>query len=242
MKTLSVNLDHVATLREARKEPFPDPVKASLLVEMGGGDGITVHIRQDRRHIKERDLELLRRVVHTELNIEMAAEKEMLNLALSIKPDIVTLVPERPDELTTEGGLDLVSHYTRIKEATSILKENGITVSVFLEPEQKQIETAKELGIDRVELNTDRFSREWRKSRDALLRLKESAELSRKIGLKVHAGHGLNYENIPVLLENVEEIEGFSIGFSIIARSIYVGLEQATREMKRLIELYSKRR
>ena len=241
MKKLSVNLDHVATLREARKEPFPDPVKASLLVELGGGDGITVHIRQDRRHIKERDLMLLREVVHSELNIEMAAEEEMIKIAKKVKPDIVTLVPEKPEELTTEGGLDVINNEKRIKYTVEALKSEGILVSIFVEPDITQINKVKEIGADRIEINTDKFSKNWKKDRYILEQLKNIAHESNLLDLKIHAGHGLNYENISLLLENVKEIEGFSIGFAIVARAIYVGLKEATREMKRLIEFYSKK-
>ena len=240
MKKLSVNLDHVATLREARKEPFPDPVKASLLVEIGGGDGITVHIRQDRRHIKERDLMLLREVVYTEFNVEMAAEKEMIEVIKDIQPDVVTLVPERAEELTTEGGLDVINNEDRIRQTIEKLKSNGMLVSIFVEPDLTQIEKIKEIGADRIEINTDKFAKDWRKNDSILSDLKSVSQEAKSLGLKVHAGHGLNYENIPFLLKNVEEIEGFSIGFSIIARSIYVGLKEATKEMKNLIEFYSK--
>lgn len=234
MKKLSVNLDHIATLREARKEPFPDPVQAALLCELGGADGITVHLRSDRRHIKERDLELLRRTIKTELNLEMATTEEMLKIALRVKPDVVTLVPERPEELTTEGGLDVIRNFSLIKRRISQLKKVGIITSIFIEADRDQIEKAKEAGADKVELNTDAYARRWRKSEKELERIKEKAKYSSEIGLRVHAGHGLDYWNI-IPIAQIPEIEGFSIGFAIVARAVLVGLKEAVSEIKRLI-------
>jgi|UniRef100_A0A7C3UQJ5 pyridoxine 5-phosphate synthase len=236
MKILSVNLDHIATLREARKEPFPDPVQAALLCELGGADGITVHLRTDRRHIKERDLRLLRETIKTELNLEMATTEEMLKIALKVKPDVVTLVPERPEELTTEGGLDLIKNFSLVKKRISQLKDKGILTSIFIEPSRNQIEKAKEAGADKIELNTDTYAREsWRrKGLPHLTRIKEMASYAQKLGLLVHAGHGLNYWNI-IPLAKIPEIEGFSIGFAIVARAVFVGLKEAVSEMKRLV-------
>jgi len=236
MKRLSVNVDHIATLREARKEPFPDPVQAALLCELGGADGITVHLRSDRRHIKERDLLLLRETIKTELNLEMALTEEMLKIALKVRPDIATLVPERPEELTTEGGLDVTKNFSLVKKRISQLKDKGVVISVFIEPSRNQIERAKEAGADKVELNTDAYARESRGKRGLtqLARIKEMAHYSSEIGLLVHAGHGLNYWNITPLAK-IPEIEGFSIGFAIVARAVFVGLKEAVSEMKRLV-------
>ncbi len=233
MKHLSVNLDHVATLREARKESFPDPVQAAVLCELGGADGITVHLRQDRRHIKERDLELLRATIKTELNLEMAATEEMLNIALKVRPDVVTLVPERPEELTTEGGLDVIKNFPVIQEAIGKLKSNGIITSIFIETDREQIKKAKEAGADKIEINTDAYSKE--KEREKILsRIRDVASYATSIGLRVHAGHGLNYTNISDICQ-ITEITGFSIGFAIVARAVFVGLKEAVNEMKRLI-------
>jgi len=234
MKKLSVNLDHVATLREARKEDFPDPVQAALLCEIGGADGITIHLRQDRRHVKERDLELLRRTIKTELNLEMAPTKEMLNIALTYKPDWVTLVPESPEEVTTQGGLDLLKTYPQVKEVVSALNANGIKTSIFIEADKKQIEKAKELNALAIEINTDLYTKDIKNREKYLKEIKEASEFAASLSLLVHAGHGLNYHNIIPLLQ-IKEIEEFAIGFAIIARAVYVGLKEAVYEMKRLI-------
>ncbi|MEO0098409.1 MAG: pyridoxine 5'-phosphate synthase [candidate division WOR-3 bacterium] len=236
MKKLSVNLDHVATLREARKESFPDPVQAALLCELGGADGITVHLRSDRRHIKERDLRLLRETIKTELNLEMATTEEMLRIALQVKPDVVTLVPERPEELTTEGGLDVVKNFSLIKKRINQLKGAGIITSIFIEADEKQVVRAKEAGADKIEINTDAYAKKSRKGKagEELERIKKIARHCSEIGLLVHAGHGLDYWNI-IPLAQLEEIEGFSIGFAIVARAVFVGLKEAVSEMKRLV-------
>ncbi len=234
MKKLSVNLDHIATLREARKENFPDPVQAAILCEIGGADGITVHLRQDRRHIKERDLELLRKTIKTELNLEMAPTKEMVNIALTHKPDWVTLVPESPEEVTTQGGLDLLKTYPVVKEIINKLIDAEIKVSIFIEADKNQIEKAKELNACAIEINTDLYTKDIKNRERYLKEIKEASEYASSLSLKVHAGHGLNYHNIIPLLK-IKEIEEFAIGFSIIARAVYVGLKEAVYEMKRLI-------
>lgn len=239
MKTLSVNVDHIATLREARKEVFPDPVHAAVLAELGGADGITCHLRGDRRHIKEEDVEKLKRVIHTELNLEMAATKEMVDIALRIKPHQVTLVPERPEEITTEGGLDLKKAFKDIKEAAKKLIDGGIRLSVFIEAEKESIALAKKLGAEVVELNTNLYSKEIEKRIEILKKLSTAAKYGVKQGLKVHAGHGIDYKNIIPLL-SIEEITGFSIGFSIIARAVFTGIKEAVLEMKKIIETHSK--
>ncbi|MEO0086673.1 MAG: pyridoxine 5'-phosphate synthase [candidate division WOR-3 bacterium] len=234
MKKLSVNLDHIATLREARKENFPDPVQAAILCEIGGADGITVHLRQDRRHIKERDLELLRKTIKTELNLEMAPTEEMVNIALTYKPDWVTLVPESPEEVTTRGGLDLLKTYLVVKEITNKLRDAGIKVSIFIEADKRQIEKAKELNACAIEINTDLYTKDIKNREKYLKEIKEASEYAFSLSLNVHAGHGLNYHNIIPLLK-IKEIEEFAIGFAIIARAVYVGLKEAVYEMKRLI-------
>lgn len=232
-----MNLDHIATLREARKEAFPDPVQAAVLVELGGADGITVHLRQDRRHIKERDLRLLRQTIKTELNLEMAAVEEMRDIALDIKPDVVSLVPESPEEVTTQGGLDLVSNLSKVMPIAQVLKKAGIEISVFIEAERPQIEAALKLGADRIEINTDLYSKDIEHREEILKGIKSLAEFAARKGLTVHAGHGVDYKNIIPLLK-IPEITGFSIGFSIIAKAVFTGLKEAVAEMKRIMEIY----
>ncbi len=237
MKRLSVNLDHIATLREARKEPFPDPVQAASLAELGGADGITIHLRQDKRHIKERDLWLLRETIKTELNLEMASTEEMVRIALKFRPDVVTLVPERPEELTTEGGLDVIKNFQRIKRVIATLRRSGIETSIFIEGDKNQIEKAKEAKADKIEINTDAYAKGWqdeKRREENLRKIREVATYAKEIGLAVHAGHGLNYWNIAPIAA-IKEIEGFSIGFAIVARAVFVGLKEAVFEMKRLL-------
>ncbi|MEO0072417.1 MAG: pyridoxine 5'-phosphate synthase [candidate division WOR-3 bacterium] len=234
MKKLSVNIDHVATLREARKELVPDPVHAAVLAELGGADGITVHLRADRRHIKERDLELLRYVIKTELNLEMAATPEMLKIALKVKPDLITLVPERPQELTTEGGLDLKKNYRVLKPIVQKIKAAGMRLSFFTEADREQITMAHKLGADLIEINTNLYSKEKKNPQGVISKISEEAQFAQELGLLVHCGHGINYQNISPLLK-IKEISGFSIGFAIIARAIYVGITNAVKEMKELI-------
>ena len=237
MRKLSVNIDHIATLREARKEAVPDPVQAAVFAELGGADGITIHLRSDRRHIKERDLELLRKTIKTELNLEMAATDEMLKVALEIKPDMITLVPERPDELTTEGGLDLVKYYKRIKPIAGKIKKAGINLSCFIETDKHQVSTAKKLGAEQIEINTNLYSKDI-KNRDKILnKIAIVAKYAKKQGLRVHCGHGIDYWNVGPILE-ITEIEGFSIGFSIIARTVFIGLKEAVSEMKNIIKRF----
>lgn len=241
MKRLSVNIDHIATLRQARQAQVPDPVQAAVLAELGGADGITVHLRQDRRHINERDVSLLKATIKTELNIELAAAPAMIQIATKVKPAQVTLVPETPDELTTEGGLDLVRNFERLAATVKTLKRSGIRVSAFIEADPAQIEAAAKLGCDLIEINTDRYSRsslaEGQLANDELMKIAEASEQAAKLCLQVHAGHGIDYRNIVPLL-GISQIEGFSIGFSIIARSVFTGLREATSEMKRIMEVH----
>jgi len=238
VKSLSVNIDHIATLREARRESFPDPVHAAVLAELGGADGITIHLRHDRRHIRERDAELLKAVLKTELNMELAATPDMAKIARTVKPAQVSLVPETPEEVTTQGGLDLVRGFARIAPIAKSLKKGGIRLSAFIEADTRQIEAAARLGCDLIELNTDRYCRtpgaDPRFPSPELVKLREAAKAAAELGLRVHAGHGIDYRNIVPLLE-IPELDGFSIGFSIVARAVFTGLAAATREMKRTI-------
>ncbi len=231
---LSVNIDHIATLREARKELFPDPVYAAVEAELGGADGITVHLRGDRRHIKERDLELLRQIIKTELNLEMAATQEMTEIALKIKPDRITLVPESPGEVTTQGGLDLLNIKENLKPYISKFQDNNIKIGIFLDPTPDQIKEAVRIGARYIEINTNEFSKNP-KSKDELIRIARVAKAARREGLIVHAGHGIDYKNIKALL-SLSEITSYSIGFAIIARAVFVGLRQAVREMVNIIK------
>ncbi|MBS4015726.1 MAG: pyridoxine 5'-phosphate synthase [Candidatus Latescibacteria bacterium] len=234
MRKLSVNIDHIATLRQARKEPVPDPVHAAFLVELGGADGITVHLRTDRRHINERDLELLRKTIKTELNLEMAATKEMLEIAQRVKPDVVTLVPERPDELTTEGGLDVVKNYQRIKPIAEQVKKAGIRLSFFIETDIKQVQTVKSLYADQIEINTNQYTKDIKNQSKIIKKIEKTARYAHQKGLLVHCGHGIDYWNIQPILQ-ISEVSGFSIGFSIIARAVMIGLKQAVQDMKNII-------
>ena len=238
VRTLSVNIDHVATLREARGEAFPDPVQAAVLVELGGADGVTVHLRQDRRHISDRDVELLRKTVRTELTIEMVGTEEMTRIACKVRPDQVTLVPELVTEKTTTRGINLLKEARGLSARVKRLKRAGIRVSVFIEPDPKQVAAAAELGAGVVELNTDRYCRERKQRYDILEQMTEAAREAWMSGLRVDAGHGLDYLNVVPLAER-DIVDGFSIGFAIVARSVAVGLCAAVAEMKHLLEVYS---
>jgi pyridoxine 5-phosphate synthase len=235
--TLGVNVDHVATLRQARRSSYPDPVAAAVLAELGGADQITIHLREDRRHIQERDLRLMRQTVQGKLNLEMAATKEMSALAYEHKPDMVTLVPEKREELTTEGGLDVVSGREQLREVVRFLKDGDIRVSLFIDPDIDQIRAAHKIGADAVELHTGA----WCEARNSdirqreLQRLVDSAKTAAKIGLAVYAGHGLNLRNIAPVAA-IEEITEFNIGHSIIAQAVLIGMERAVREMRLAIE------
>lgn len=233
---LAVNVDHFATLREARRSDEPEPVLAALLAEQAGAEGIVCHIRGDRRHIKERDLELFKKLVKTKLNIEMAATEEMKRIALEIKPDVVSLVPEREDELTTEGGLDVISNEDHLKAHVQSLKRAGIKVSIFVDPNIEQIEACSRTGVDLIEINTAKYSESKPgEERDkSLEEVKKCSECGYKLGLEIHAGHGLDYKNV-LPISTVPEIFEFSIGFSIVARSAIVGIDLAVREMLDLI-------
>lgn len=236
MMTLNVNVDHIATLRQARGGTEPDPVAAAVICELAGANGIVCHLREDRRHIQDRDVELLRQIVSTKLDLEMAAVEEIIQIALRIKPDLVTIVPEKRLELTTEGGLDVASDLTRFTELVKRMHDSGIEVSFFVEPEKKQIEAVLQTGARIVELHTGVYSnlKDEMKIAKELERLRESADFAKNSGLTVVAGHGLNYRNI-VGICKIPSIDELSIGHSIISRSAFVGLERAVREMIEII-------
>jgi pyridoxine 5-phosphate synthase len=229
---LGVNIDHVATVRQARRAAEPDPVHAAVLAEMGGADGITVHLRSDRRHIQDRDVEILRQVVKTRLNVEMAATQEMLKIALTVKPEQVTLVPERREELTTEGGLDVVLNSVQLKPTVKMLEEGGIRVSLFVDPDIEQVKEAHKVDAHAIEINTAAYAdaRDDRSRDAALKRVVDAARLGLRLGLAVHAGHGLTYQNVRAVAR-VSEISELNIGHSIVARALLVGMERAVREM-----------
>jgi pyridoxine 5-phosphate synthase len=236
-----VNVDHVATVRQARGGSEPDPVEAADLAIRGGADGITVHLREDRRHIQDRDLRFLKRRVPVELNLEMAAVKEIITIALKIRPDMVTLVPEKRMELTTEGGLDLKENGLLIKKAVDRIQGEGIPVSLFINPAITDVNLSKETGAEMVEIHTGRYSDNKGKGQTVeLKRVREAAKRAINTGLIVNAGHGLNYENVRKIA-SINGIRGLYIGHSIIARSLFVGIEKAVREMKRLINIVEKR-
>lgn len=236
MALLGVNIDHVATVREARKTNEPDPVWAASLAELGGADGITLHLREDRRHIQERDLHLLRQTVAVKLNLELACADDVLNIACTAKPFQATLVPERREEVTTEGGLDVAGQRARVGDAVKRLRDAGIVVSLFLDPDQRQIDAAAELGAQAVELHTGAYAHATAKfaGEDELNLLKVAAKQVVGAGLTLHAGHGLTYRNVKPVAAIPQMCE-LNIGHSIIARAIMVGLEQAVRDMKLLI-------
>jgi pyridoxine 5-phosphate synthase len=233
MIRLGVNIDHVATLRQARRGHEPDPVAAAVLAMLGGADGVTVHLREDRRHIQERDLRLLRPLVTNRLNLEMAAVDAIADLACEIKPDEATLVPERREELTTEGGLDIVAHEAAVARIVQRLKACDIHVSLFIDPNAVQIHQARMLGAQAVEIQTARYAEaKTQAARDEeLSALREAALLARDQGLHVHMGHGLNYTNVQAVAA-IEMVEELNIGHSIMSRAVLVGMERAVRDMK----------
>lgn len=238
MPALGVNIDHVATVRQARRTIEPDPVWAAVLAELGGADGITLHLREDRRHIQDRDLQVMRQTVQVKMNLEMAAEEEMTAIALSVKPDQVTLVPEKREEITTEGGLDVVANAAKIKTCVEQLKAAGIEVSLFIDPDERQIETAKTLQVDAVELHTGRYADAANaQARDQEFdQLVTATHLGIDHDLLVHMGHGLTYRNVSPIAE-IDGVSELNIGHSIVARALMVGFEEAVREMKSLVTL-----
>ncbi len=236
MPKLSVNVDHVATVRQARGGKSPDPVAAALLAELAGADGIIVHLREDRRHIQDRDVEVLRSTVKTRLNLEMANTEEILRIALRVKPDMATFVPERRQELTTEGGLDVKGNAASLGKTIGRLKEAGILSSLFIDAEPVQVEASRQAGADFVEIHTGKYSdAQGEKDRgEEFERILRAIQLARRMGLRVNIGHGLDYQNVGAFAA-VPDIEEYSIGHSIIARAVLVGLDRAVREMKELI-------
>ena len=236
MATLGVNIDHVATIRQARRAPEPDPVWAAALAELGGADAITVHLREDRRHIQDRDLEVLRRTVQVKLNLEGAIAPAMVEIACLVKPDQVTLVPERREEITTEGGLDVVVHRAATQEAVRRLHGAGIAVSLFIDPSPEQIAAAAELGVEAVELHTGSYANATSAAEQGLrlTDLARGGELVRRAGLALAAGHGLTYRNV-VPVARLEGMGELNIGHSIVARAVLVGFTQAVKEMKALL-------
>ncbi len=235
-KRLGVNVDHVATLRQARMGSAPDPVAAAAIAELSGADGITAHLREDRRHIQDRDLEILARTVQTRINLEMAATEEMVGIAVRIHPFSATIVPEKREEITTEGGLDVLSQRETLHEAVSRLQEAGIHVSLFIDPDLAQVRAARQVGADAVEIHTGTYCHAFRVGRyeKEFGKIRTASAHGRNSGLKVYAGHGLDLRNIVPIL-SLPEVEEFNIGHSIIARAVFVGLGQAVREMADLI-------
>lgn len=236
MPSLGVNIDHVATLREARRTNEPDPVHAAVLAEMGGADGITVHLREDRRHIQDRDLRLLRQTIRVGLNLEMAVTDEMTRIALEVGPDQVTLVPEKREELTTEGGLDVAGRKSRVEAVVTQLQHAGIRVSLFIDPNQAQIEAAAALGADAIEIHTGGYAdaATMNDRAAAFDQLVESAGLAVAAGLQLNMGHGLTYRNVRAVAM-IPDLQELNIGHSIVSHAVLVGFERAVREMKQLI-------
>lgn len=234
---LGINIDHIATLREARGTSYPEPAVGALLSEYAGCNSIVAHLREDRRHIKERDILLIKQAIKVPFNMEMAVNKDIVDFALKIKPEQSTLVPERRRELTTEGGIDVVdkANYKKVERAVKTLQQKGVTVSLFIDPAKKQIEQAKKIGADLIEFNTGRYS-EAKTAKDIkkeLSKIKEAAKFAKQLGFFVAAGHGIDYENVKEIVK-IKEIEELNIGHSIICRSIFVGLVAAVEEMKNL--------
>ena len=237
MAYLSVNVDYIAVIRESRKTDEPDPVYAAGIVELAGAHGITAHLREDRRHIVDRDIRLLREVVRLPFNLEMAATEEMLGIASDIIPDQVTFVPEKRQEITTEGGLDVIGNQEKMADAVSLMKEKGIVTSLFIDPDRKQIEKSGEIGAQCVELHTGEYAnaKTVLESDKHLASLADAACFAGENGLEVHAGHGLTYINVSGI-SAISEIKGLYIGHSIMARAIYAGLDRAVREMLQLVK------
>ena len=236
MASLGVNIDHIANVRQARRTVEPDPVPFAMLAELGGADGITVHLREDRRHIQDRDVDLLRQTVRSRLNLEMAATEEMVTIALRVRPDMVTLVPERREEVTTEGGLNVTGQQDSIRAMVDRLQHGGIPVSLFVDPEAMQLEACRASGACWVELHTGRYAEaSWPQQPLELARLIEGSATARQLGMRVNAGHGLTYQNVEPIAA-IDGMEELNIGHTIVARALAVGLQQAVREMKSLIQ------
>jgi pyridoxine 5-phosphate synthase len=234
---LGVNIDHVATVRQARGVNYPDPIIAAGIIELAGADGIVCHLREDRRHIQDRDLKLLREVIQTRLNLEMAATEKMICIAMATKPDIVTFVPEKREELTTEGGLDVIKNFHSLKKAIQRLQKTGITVSLFVDPRNSQIKASEEVGANAIEIHTGHYcdAKSLTETDTELKKIFDAVGEASKRGLQIAAGHGLNYVNVRRIKE-IKEIEELNIGHSIIARAVLTGLDQAVREMIAIIK------
>lgn len=237
MVKLGVNIDHVATIRQARREEDPDPVIAAQICERAGAHSIVAHLREDRRHIQDRDILVLRKTVKTRFNLEMSLQQQIVDMACKVRPDQVTLVPERRQELTTEGGLDVVKLSGRIKKASQQLKNNGIVVSLFIEANKKQIQAAHNLGIKMIELHTGTYARAYsdRDSAELLKHINAMCQFARGLGITVNAGHGLNYENVKPIAK-IKGIAELNIGHSIVSRAVFVGMEKAVKEMVSLLK------
>jgi pyridoxine 5-phosphate synthase len=241
---LHINIDHVATVRQARRTDEPDPVRAAVLAELAGADGITVHLREDRRHIQDRDVRLLAETVRTGINLELAAASDVLDIALEIRPLAATLVPEKREEITTEGGLALATpaSLADVTSAVERLRAAGIRTSLFIDPETAAIQASARLGVEAIELHTGEYAEAWARRRqegpdalaDQLTRLRQAAQLARSLGLDVHAGHGLTYENVGAVAR-IAEIEELNIGHSVVSRAVLVGMERAVSEMRDVI-------
>ena len=233
---LGVNIDHVATLRQARGTTYPSPLEAAALCEQGGADGITIHLREDRRHIQDADLHALRKALRIPLNLEMANSPEIVEIALAAKPDEVCLVPEKRQELTTEGGLDADGQFAALQPVLARLRAAGIVVSLFIEPSIRQLDAAARLGAPVVELHTGKYCDLTGEEREIeLLRLVAAAKHGRQLGMRINAGHGLNLDNLPAFLKAVPHLDTLNIGHSIVARAVMVGMVRAVREMKELL-------
>jgi pyridoxine 5-phosphate synthase len=232
---LGVNIDHVATVRQARRAAVPDPLEAAWLAEKAGADGITVHLREDRRHIQDHDVERLRQRIATKLNLEMAVTPAMVAFAEKLRPDDACFVPEKREELTTEGGLDVIAHRVKVMEAVARLQDRGIHVSLFIDPDKAQIEVARESGAHAIEIHTGTYCNVSGSARDRERQaIAAAATLAQSLGIEVHGGHGLDYANV-LPIAKIPEIVELNIGHSIIARAVMVGLEQAVREMKEVL-------
>jgi pyridoxine 5-phosphate synthase len=233
----ALNVDHIATIRNARGEDQPDPVTFALQAEQAGVDGIVVHLREDRRHINERDVRLLRELITTKLDLEMAATDEIIKIACDVGPELATIVPERRQELTTEGGVNVIDDITKLKDAIKELHKHEIEVSLFIEPDINQIDAASEIEADFIEIHTGAFANSYTEEEqfDELERIRLAAKHAKKLGLGVNAGHGLNYQNIKIFRE-IEDIDEVSIGHAVIARAVFVGIKEAVREMRDFIQ------
>lgn len=235
MLELGVNIDHVATLRQARRTYEPDPVAAAVLAELGGADAITIHLREDRRHIQDRDLRVLRETVAIKLNLELSVADEIVGIACAAKPDQATIVPERREEVTTEGGLDVVAHEAAVARSIERLQAAGIAVSLFLDPQPRQIELGKRLGAEAVELHTGQYALARSAAQmEQLVQLTQAGKLVCDLGMRLHAGHGLNYHNV-IPVARIPQMHELNIGHAIVSRAVLVGMERAVREMKQLL-------